>query len=501
MILAFSIVGIVAIAALGIAGRGRTAAPDLTGWTVGGRALGAVTVWFLQAGELFTTFTFLGMAGLAYTGGVAGLYAVAYGAVGYTIVFFLCGRLWTMGRERGYLTQGDYLQDRFNSRVLGTASAVLGVVFILPYLQLQITGLGLIVSLVAGDIASGTLSMIIGTVMVAAFVLWSGLRGVAATSYFKDAVMLIALTVLAIAVPAHVPGGLSGIFHRLNQIHPDKLFIHAGANDHTWFITSVLVSAIGVGFMTVPHAWPALLSARDPKALRRNFTYLPLYSLCILLPVVIGFAAILQLSPHSNSNGVLLTLSKQVLPGWLTGLVVVAATATAMVPTAGILIAISTLAARNIIWVRGERVQLRVNYAVVVIVCALALGLSLARPDLLANLLLLTYSGLVQLAPANVIGLTRARTIVGSGPILCGLAVGEFVVIWTTFIDSHLVGTFNAGLIGLLANLAVLSLVTVVRGTRSQASRRFTTRTAATKTTAATTAKYASEPSSPHGIA
>ncbi len=469
MILAFSIVGIAAIAALGIAGRERAAAPDLTGWTVGGRKLGAVTVWFLQAGEVFTTFTFLGMAGLAYTGGVAGLYAVAYGAVGYTTVFFLCGRLSTMGRDRGYLTQGDFLQDRFNSRVLGTTSAVLGVVFILPYLQLQITGLGLIVSLVAGDVASGTLSMVVGTVMVAAFVLWSGLRGVAATSYFKDAVMLIALAVLAIAVPAHVPGGLSGIFHRLNEIHPDKLFIHAGANDHTWFITSMLVSAIGIGCMTVPHAWPALLSARDPKALRRNFTYLPLYSLCILLPIVIGFAAILQLSPHSNSNDVLLTLSKQVLPGWLTGLVVVAATATAMVPTAGILIAISTLAARNIIRVRGERVQLRVNYAVVVIVCtlALALGLSLARPDLLANLLLLTYSGLVQLAPANVIGLTRARTIVGSGPILCGLAVGEFVVIWTTFIDSHLVGTFNAGLIGLLANLVVLSLVAVVRGTRN----------------------------------
>jgi SSS family solute:Na+ symporter len=467
MILAFTIVGIVAIAALGVAGRGRAQAPDLTEWTVGGRRLGALTIWFLQAGEIFTTFTFLGMAGLAFTGGVAGLYAVAYAAVGCAIVFFLCGRVWRMGRERGYLTQGDFLEDRFSSRILGTTSAVLGIVFILPYLQLQITGLGLIVSLVAGDSGSGTLSMIIGAVMVAAFVLWSGLRGVAATSYFKDAVMLLALAVLAVAVPAHFPGGFSGIFHRVNQIHPDKLFIHAGANDHTWFITSVLVSAIGIGCMTVPHGWPALLSARDPKALRRNFTYLPLYSLCILLPVVIGFAAILQLSPNSSSNGVLLTLSKQVLPGWLTGLVVVAATATAMVPAAGILIAISTLAARNIVRVRGERAQLRVNYAMVVIVCALALGLSLARPDLLANLLLLSYSGLVQLAPANMIGLTRARTIVGSGPLLCGLAVGEFVVIWTTFVDSHLVGTFNAGLIGLVANLAVVALVALVRRTRA----------------------------------
>jgi solute:Na+ symporter, SSS family len=462
VILAITIVGIVVIAALGIAGRGCAHAQDLTEWALGGRRFGAGAMWFLQAGELFTTFTFLGLAGLAFIGGVAGLYALVAGPVGLVILFFLCGRLWTMGRERGYLTQGDFLEDRFSSKALGTASAVLGVVFILPYLQLQITGMGLIVSLVTGDSASGALSMMAGTVMVAAFVLWSGLRGVAAASYLKDAVMLLALVVLVVAVPAHFAGGISGIFNQLNDLHPDKLHLHAGLNDRTWFITSMLVSAIGGGCMTLPHAWPGLLSARDPKVLRRNFTYLPLYALCLLLPVIIGFAAILQIPQGSNSNAVLLTLSRQVLPEWVTGLVVVAATATAMVPTAGILIAISTLTARNIIRVRGERAQLRVNHVVVVVACTLALGLSLVRPDLLANLLLLTYSGLVQLAPANMIGLAKARTRVGSVPVLCGLAVGESVVVWTTFVDPKLVGTFNAGLIGLLANIGALCLVALM---------------------------------------
>jgi len=33
---------------------------DLEQWTVGGRGFGLVFVWLLMAGEIYTTFTFLG---------------------------------------------------------------------------------------------------------------------------------------------------------------------------------------------------------------------------------------------------------------------------------------------------------------------------------------------------------------------------------------------------------------------------------------------------------
>ncbi|QRP43977.1 sodium:solute symporter [Amycolatopsis sp. FDAARGOS 1241] len=460
MILAFTLVGIVLIGVLGFVGRRKPAA-DLSEWTVGGRKFGALTMWFLQAGEVFTTFTFLGMAGLAFSGGVAAMYALPYVPIAYVVLFFLAKRLWRVGKERGYLTQGDFLEDRFSSKFLGTLSAVLGVIFVLPYLQLQITGLGLIVRLVTGDAASGNLSMVVGSLLIVAFVLWAGLRGVAATSYFKDAIMLVVLVVLIIAVPAHFAGGVSGVFHKIEQLHPEKLFVHAGTNDHTWFITSMLVSAIGVGLMTLPHSWPALMAARDPKVLRRNYTWMPIYELCLLLPMIIGFAAILVVPKGSDPNGVLLTLSKDALPGWVTGLVVVAATATAMVPAAGILIGISSLVARNIARVRGERKQFWINHGTVVLASALALVLGIFRPDLLANLLLLTYSGSVQLAPANLLGFLK-KVPVGKGPVLAGLIAGELVVVWLTFFDTKFAGTVNVGLIGLAANVVVLAVATLI---------------------------------------
>ncbi|HEY3466257.1 MAG TPA: sodium:solute symporter family protein [Amycolatopsis sp.] len=460
MILAFTLVGIVLIGVLGFVGRRKPVA-DLSEWTVGGRRFGALTMWFLQAGEVFTTFTFLGMAGLAFSGGVAAMYALPYVPIAYVVLFFLAKRLWTMGKDRGYLTQGDFLEDRYSSRTLGTLSAVLGVIFVLPYLQLQITGLGLIVRLVTGDTASGTLSMVAGSVLVVAFVLWAGLRGVAATSYFKDGIMLVALVVLIVAVPTHFAGGIPAVFHKIEQLHPEKLIVHSGANDHVWFVTSMLVSAIGVGLMTLPHSWPALMSARDPKVLRRNYAWMPVYELCLLLPMVIGFAAIIVVPKGSDPNGVLLTLSKDALPGWVTGIVVVAATATAMVPAAGILIGISSLVARNIVRVRSGRRQFWINHGTVVLASTLALVLGIFRPDLLANLLLLTYSGSVQLAPANLLGFLR-RVPVGKGPVFAGLIAGELVVIWLTFVDTHLVGTVNVGLVGLGVNVAVLAVAVVV---------------------------------------
>ena len=39
---------------------------DLEQWTVGGRGFGAVLMYLLMAGEVYTTFSFLGASGWAY---------------------------------------------------------------------------------------------------------------------------------------------------------------------------------------------------------------------------------------------------------------------------------------------------------------------------------------------------------------------------------------------------------------------------------------------------
>jgi len=129
------------------------------------------------------------------------------------------------------------------------------------------------VQLGTGDKSSSTVSMIIAFVLVVAFVLWAGIRGVASTSYFKDAIMLVVLIVLVIAIPAHFTGGIGATFDKILATHPDMLKIHSGTYDTSFFFSSMVASTLGVLFMTLPHQWPALLSAESPKAVRRNYVF------------------------------------------------------------------------------------------------------------------------------------------------------------------------------------------------------------------------------------
>ncbi|WP_203217932.1 sodium:solute symporter family protein [Nocardia terpenica] len=452
-----ALAGMVVIAVIGFLGR-RTPAADLAEWSVAGGRFGTVTMWFLQAGETFTTFTFLGMAGLAFTGGVAATYAIPYVPLACITWYFIGPRLWRLGRRHGYLTQGDFYEQRYGSTTLGTVVAVCSVVFMLPYLQLQITGLGLIIGLVTHDSGSGTWGMVAGTVLTAAFVLWAGIRGTAATSYLKDALMLAAVAVVAVAVPLHFTGGgLLHTFHEVARLHPAMLTVHAGPNDRVWWITSMLASFLGSGLFTFPFSWPALLSARSPKSLRRNWIMLPLYQITLILPMTIGFVAILALSKDASANGALLTLARQAVPPWLLGVIAVAGAAAAMVPASVMVLAMSSNVARNVIRVGGPRAQFLTNHGAVLVILGSALILDLTRPNALANLLLITYSGLVQFAPGLVAGLPD-RPLLSKAAVLGGLLAGVAFVIWATFWKIGLAHV-NAGIPALGINIAVAILI------------------------------------------
>jgi solute:Na+ symporter, SSS family len=51
---------------------------DLEQWAVGGRGFGWIFVFLLLAGEIYTTFTFLGASGFSYGQGAPVYYILAY---------------------------------------------------------------------------------------------------------------------------------------------------------------------------------------------------------------------------------------------------------------------------------------------------------------------------------------------------------------------------------------------------------------------------------------
>src|ERR687885_2428871 len=79
--------------ALGLrASRGRDM--DLEQWSVGGRGFGTIFVFLLLAGEIYTTFTFLGGSGWAYGKGGPAFYITAYGVLAYIMSYWLLPAIW-----------------------------------------------------------------------------------------------------------------------------------------------------------------------------------------------------------------------------------------------------------------------------------------------------------------------------------------------------------------------------------------------------------------------
>ena len=452
----FIVLGIVGIGAIGMSGRRSRSLDD---WTVSGRGFARWTSWFLQAGESLTTFSFLGLAGIAFGGGVSAVFALAYLSISSIGLYFVTPRIWKLGKQRGYLTQADFFSDRFRSPLLGKVAAVIGAIFLLPYLQLQITGLGLIVELATGSKSGRGLSMVVASALVIIFVVWAGIRGIARVAALKDFLMVLALLIVVGGVIFGI-AGIPEVFSTVQTIGPDLLTLAAPGYDTTFFLTAVLVTGIGAGLNTFPHLWPPVLAAKSGGVLRSNYTWLALYQLLLFAPILVGLAATLILPADTTGNHVLLDTAVATLPPWLVAVVAISGASAAMVPAAAIAMGISTLISRNLVTVRDEKLRMRLNTGFVAGAIVLSLVFGLANSNI-ASLLLLTYGGLTQLAPATAIAL-RKKVAVGAIPVLLGLVTGVLLVGWMTFFDVP-IGNWDSGFIALGPNIAVVVVAELIR--------------------------------------
>jgi SSS family solute:Na+ symporter len=341
------VVGVV----IGFAAHGRSRM-DMEDWSVGGRRIGGVMLWVLAAGEIYTTFTYLGAAGYAYENGGPVFYILGYGALAYIISFFLLPPLWRYGKRNGLLTQADYFTSRFGSRWVGALAAVIGVVFVVPYGTLQLEGLGDIVTTVTDGKVSSSTAMLVAFILTALFVFASGLRAAAWTSILKDALLIVTVLIVGIGLPLKYFGSYSGLLNAVQHAHPGDLAV-PGSSAHgslgvLWLVSTLLLTSMG--FYMYPQAFAVTYSAKSARAIRRNATWLPLYQILMIVLFSVGFTALLIVPglKGSNTNFALLDLVKKGEPAWMTGLVGGAGALAAMVPAAAIVLAAATLVGRNI---------------------------------------------------------------------------------------------------------------------------------------------------------
>ncbi|HZZ66262.1 MAG TPA: sodium:solute symporter family protein, partial [Candidatus Baltobacteraceae bacterium] len=243
-------------------------------YIVGSRSFGALLLWILLAGEIYTSFTFLGAAGWAYGKGAPAFYIMAYGAVAYMVGYFYLPYVWRIGKERNLLTWPDFLIDRYGSKTLGIAVALLQFFLTVPYVTLQLTGLQILLTIAGYGQYNATAAVSIAFMLIAIFVFTSGLRGAAWASIVKDTLVLGAVVFAGIYLPVHFFGSPAAMIDAVLSKHPHWMTLRSWSGNYgtNWYISTVLLT--GLGFFMGPANAQAIYSARDPQTIRRNMMFM-----------------------------------------------------------------------------------------------------------------------------------------------------------------------------------------------------------------------------------
>ena len=441
---------------------GRRVKMNLENWTVGGRKFGIIFIWLLMAGEIYTTFTFLGASGWAYSKGAPAYYILAYGALAYTLSFFILPALWRIGKKHGLHTQPDFFIKRYNSRALGVFVALVGVFSIIPYLQLQLAGLGLIVEVASNGAINTKIAILISFLLTSVFVYTSGIRGAAWVAIIKDVMMILAVVIVGIGVPVIYFGGFGKMFKVLIEKMPDHI-VFPGAvpsMDVVWVMSTLLLT--GLGFYMWPHVFGSAFSAKSDKIIKRNAIIMPFYQIPILLVLVVGFTALLIIPELKNSDMAFLEIVNKTYPSWFLGFVGAAGAVTAMVPAAILVLFGATLLAKNVYQTgfnpkASEESVLRLSRLMVLFITTLALVFALFFPNELVNLLIFGYDGVCQFFPGVVLGLFWKR--VSKAGVFAGLIVGIGIVVGLIITKNDPFLGLNAGFVGLMVNAVVTFVV------------------------------------------
>jgi solute:Na+ symporter, SSS family len=487
------------ILAIGLALRARRGRDmDLEQWSVGGRGFGTLFVFLLMAGEIYSTFTFLGGAGFAYGSGGAAYYILAYGCLAYALSYHLLPAVWRYATPRRLVSQADVFVTKFDSRALGVVVSVVGVAAMVPYLALQLKGLGIIVSQTSYGSISATAAVWIGALVLSLYVVASGIHGSAWTAAIKDVLTLSVVLFIGIYLPLHYFGGIGAMFHQVDHAKPGFLTLSQGQLTPVWFTSTVLLTALG--FFMWPHTFGSALSAKDENVFRRNAALLPLYQLLIAFVFFVGFAAVLKIPKlgEDSSDLALLTISKQAFPQWFVGLIGSAGVLCALVPGSMLLIASATMVAKNIVRsVNPGMSDGAVTSLTKLLVPVIALGgvaFVFKGGQTIVTLLLLGYALVTQLFPALVLSLARPAWVNRYGAI-AGIVAGVGMVAAMSFagatpetastVDALIPGLpgflaqLNLAILALVVNLAVTLVVSAATPGQEPAGRRFERRPAA----------------------
>lgn len=424
----------------------------LADYFIWNRSMGGFIGALSYSATTYSAFMLVGLAGLAYAGGVGALgFEMVYFS-GLALVAFFGPRFLLAGKKFGYVTPSEMLGDRYASRWVAVVTALASCVFLIPYSAVQLAGIGYLLSGVTDDGIPFTVGTLIATALAVTFALTAGIRSVAWTDALQVLVMLVTATV-AVLLVVNALGGFGTLFQRVSEEHPGALSVPGGG----FFSFSVFLGLTLPWFffsLSNPQVSQRLFMIGTMKNLRRMLLgFLVIGFIYTLVAVLWGFAALVRFPELESAD--LATpslLASDLVPPVVAVIVIVGILAAAISTIDSILLTLSSMVARDVYGNSSDGAdegrQLLVGKIVIPVIAVLALLFAGLQLDLIAVLAVSSSAGLLVTVPA-IIGAFFWRRGTAAG-VLTSIFISGTLVAYLEITQTRLLGQAS-GVWGLLA--------------------------------------------------
>ncbi len=435
-------------------------------WFVAGRKLGLLVLWLSLGANIYSSYTFLGLPGFAARKGFSVWAITVYGMLAYLIGFWLIPRLWSMAKRNNWLTLADAFEDLYNSRLVGGFVAVTGALWSIPYVQLQLQGMGYIIEVAGYGGIDPLTAKITAFLLLTAFVVFGGLVSVAGINALQGAIMLGALWSIGFAAPLIAFGGFDRLFSVLQHYSASSngLFHLYPTMGDLYFLYSIILIA-PLAFWLWPNRVQNIYGARSINTVKKNMVLVGIYQLGQIPAILVGltaaglYASGLLTAPiyeKSVADKSFMLVTRALFNPWIVGIIGAAALAASLSTAAAILHVSGALFSRNVL-PRTSSGRL-VLYARLFtgLIAVISLYLAIFMPDVLIYLLLVGYAGIAQFFPEYILAVKKpglvdkwlAITAMSAGMATVGVVKG----LWGRPYNIY------EGLWGLIVNLLILTI-------------------------------------------
>ena len=429
-----------------------------------GRQAGFIVLYLTVVATFHSAFAFLGSGGYFYRHGIgfwmAGTWTVLVGAITFT----LGTRIWALGKKFGYITPADMVADFYESETVRVIVAIVSVIFTLLYIQVQATGLGIILSAATGDRIPFALASLILLVVAAGYLMAGGLRAVYWTDVIQGIWMYVAVWGGSLLLTYKLFGGPVELWKRVVAERPDLLTLPGPEGFFTPGIWVGMTIALSFGIILQPHMMIRYFTAASSKTLKLLGATTPLYLMTLFIPAAfVGLGGALILPELATPDRVFPELLIRYAPAWLTGLILAGATAAAMSTLDSILHSNMTVLTRDVYQryiARGRSEKHYLAFGRWVVVALLAVGwvLTVRNFDFLVTLVTLSGVGALQLMPAVLGVCYPGRRLTTAPGVIAGICAGLATLCLTQIVFPRPFG-IHESLWSLAANFAVTILV------------------------------------------